>query len=213
MKLDMYEKMEELKVIPVIVINDAKDAIPVGEALISGGLPVAEVTFRTAAAEDTIKLLTERFPEMLVGAGTILSVEQARRALVAGARFIVSPGLDEELVKFCISNDIPIVPGIQTPSEMMKAVNLGLKFVKFFPAEASGGIKTINAVCAAFPGVKVMPTGGVGPANLEQYLSSPKVFCCGGSWMVKSAMIEEGRFEEIKAKTAETVEMIRRMGQ
>ena len=199
--------------IPVIVINDAKDAIPVGEALISGGLPVAEVTFRTAAAEDTIKLLTERFPEMLVGAGTILSVEQARRALVAGARFIVSPGLDEELVKFCISNDIPIVPGIQTPSEMMKAVNLGLKFVKFFPAEASGGIKTINAVCAAFPGVKVMPTGGVGPANLEQYLSSPKVFCCGGSWMVKSAMIEEGRFEEIKAKTAETVEMIRRMGQ
>ena len=173
MNTEIYEKMEELKVIPVIVLNDAKNAIPVGDALVGGGLPVAEVTFRTAAAEESIKLLTENFPEMLVGAGTVLNVAQARKALSAGAKFIVSPGLDEELVSFCINNDIPVVPGVQTPSEMMKAVNLGLKYVKFFPAEASGGLKTINAICAAFPGVKVMPTGGVGPANLAACTSSP----------------------------------------
>ena len=211
MNTEIYEKMEELKVIPVIVLNDAKNAVPVGEALVGGGLPVAEVTFRTAAAEESIKLLTENFPEMLVGAGTVLNVAQARKALSAGAKFIVSPGLDEELVSFCINNDIPVVPGVQTPSEMMKAVNLGLKYVKFFPAEASGGLKTINAICAAFPGVKVMPTGGVGPANLAQYLSSPKVFCCGGSWMVKSAMIEDGNFDMIKAMTDETVDTVRRL--
>ena len=211
MNTEIYEKMEELKVIPVIVLNDAKNAIPVGDALVGGGLPVAEVTFRTAAAEESIKLLTENFPEMLVGAGTVLNVAQARKALSAGAKFIVSPGLDEELVSFCINNDIPVVPGVQTPSEMMKAVNLGLKYVKFFPAEASGGLKTINAICAAFPGVKVMPTGGVGPANLAQYLSSPKVFCCGGSWMVKSAMIEDGNFDMIKAMTDETVDTVRRL--
>ena len=211
MNTEIYEKMEELKVIPVIVLNDAKNAIPLGDALVGGGLPVAEVTFRTAAAEESIKLLTENFPEMLVGAGTVLNVAQARKALSAGAKFIVSPGLDEELVSFCINNDIPVVPGVQTPSEMMKAVNLGLKYVKFFPAEASGGLKTINAICAAFPGVKVMPTGGVGPANLAQYLSSPKVFCCGGSWMVKSAMIEDGNFDMIKAMTDETVDTVRRL--
>ena len=205
----MNNLIAQYGVVPVVVLEDEKDALPLAEALVKGGLPVAEVTFRTAAAEGSIKAMWEAYPEMLVGAGTVLSVEQVDRALKAGARFIVTPGFDEEVVDYCIANNIPVYPGTVTPSEVTKAVKRGLNICKFFPAEQYGGVSTIKALSAPFTTVKFMPTGGVSAKNLKDYLSCSKIVACGGSWMVKGDLIKAHEFDKIRELTAEAVALVK----
>ena len=202
------EKISTLGVVPVVVLEDAKDAAPLAKALVEGGLPCAEVTFRTEAAEESIRLMTEQYPDMFVGAGTVLTIEQVDRAVAAGAKFIVSPGFDPEIVDYCLSKEIPIFPGCITPSEVAQAVKRGLKVVKFFPAEQFGGVATIKAMAAPYVGLKFMPTGGVSAKNLESYLSCDKIVACGGSWMVKGDLVKAGKFDEIKAMTEEAVKLV-----
>ena len=202
-------KIEELGIVPVVVLNDVKDALPLADALLKGGLPCAEVTFRTDAAEKSIQIMTKAHPDMLVGAGTVLTVEQVDRAKNAGARFIVSPGFDPEVVDYCIEKQIPVFPGCVTPSEVAQAVKRGLKVVKFFPAEQYGGVATIKALAAPYTGVRFMPTGGISAKNIKDYLACDKVIACGGSWMVKSDLIKEGKFDEITALTKEAVSLVR----
>lgn len=203
------EKISTLGVVPVVVLEDAKDAAPLAKALVEGGLPCAEVTFRTDAAEESIKIMTSEYPDMFVGAGTVLTIEQVDRAVAAGAKFIVSPGFDPEIVDYCLSKEIPIFPGCITPSEVAQAVKRGLKVVKFFPAEQFGGVATIKAMAAPYVGLKFMPTGGVSAKNLESYLSCDKIVACGGSWMVKGDMIKAGEFDKIEAMTKEAVEIVK----
>ena len=205
----MNNLIAQYGVVPVVVLEDEKDALPLAEALIKGCLPVAEVTFRTAAAEGSIKAMCEAYPEMMVGAGTVLSVEQVDRALKAGARFIVTPGFDEEVVDYCIANNIPVYPGTVTPSEVTKAVKRGLNICKFFPAEQYGGVSTIKALSAPFTTVKFMPTGGVSAKNLKDYLSCGKIVACGGSWMVKGDLIKAQQFDKIRELTAEAVALVK----
>lgn len=202
------EKISTLGVVPVVVLEDAKDAAPLAKALVEGGLPCAEVTFRTDAAEESIKIMTSEYPDMFVGAGTVLTIEQVDRAVAAGAKFIVSPGFDPEIVDYCLSKEIPIFPGCITPSEVAQAVKRGLKVVKFFPAEQFGGVATIKAMAAPYVGLKFMPTGGVSAKNLESYLSCDKIVACGGSWMVKGDLVKAGKFDEIKAMTEEAVKLV-----
>ena len=203
------KRFSEVGIIPVVVLNDAKDAEPLGQALMEGGLPAAEVTFRTDAAEESIRIMAEKFPDMLVGAGTVLTIDQAERAVAAGAKFIVSPGFDPEIVQFCLDRDIPVCPGVQTPSEVIQAYKFGLDHVKFFPAENAGGLAMIKAVGAAFPNMKFMPTGGISASNVTEYLENSKIFCCGGSWMVKGDMIKAGEFDKIKEKVAEAAAIVK----
>ncbi len=209
MSVEVWKKLEETGIIPVVVLDDAKDAENLGRALMEGGLCAAEVTFRTDAAEESIRIISQKFPEIFVGAGTVLTTDQVDRAVNAGAKFIVAPGLDPELVKYCQSKNIPFCPGIQSPSEITAAIKLGLDHVKFFPAENSGGLKMINAMGAAFVNMKFMPTGGINSANAPEYLKSSKIFCVGGSWMVKKDMIREGRFDEIKELVKEASELVK----
>lgn len=204
---DISASVASYGVVPVVVLNDPAEARPLAKALMNGGLPVAEVTFRTDAAEESIRIISEEFPAMLVGAGTVLTTEQVDRAVAAGAKFIVCPGFDPEIVDYCIGKDIPIFPGCTTASEVAWGVKRGLKNLKFFPAEQCGGVATIKALCAAYVGVKFMPTGGIGPKNLETYLSCDKILCCGGSWMVKGDLIRAGKFDEIERLTKEAVEI------
>lgn len=199
------ETIAKLGVVPVVVLNDAKDAAPLAKALVDGGLPCAEVTFRTDAAEESIRIMTTECPEMFVGAGTVLTKEQVDRAVAAGAKFIVSPGFDPEIVDYCLEKEIPIFPGIVTPSELAQAVKRGLKVVKFFPAAQFGGLSTIKALAAPYTTVKFMPTGGVSASNLKDFLSYDKIIACGGSWMVKGDLVKAGDFEKIKELTAEAV--------
>lgn len=201
----MEEQFREALVVPVVVLNDAKDAEPLAEALVEGGLPCAEVTFRTEAAEESIRRMVAKYPEMLVGAGTVLTIEQVERAVNAGAKFIVSPGFDPEIVDYCIEKEIPVFPGCITPSEVAQAVKRGLKVVKFFPAEQFGGVATIKAMAAPYGMVKFMPTGGINAKNLKDYLSCDKILCCGGSWMVKGDLIKAGEFDKIRELTEEAV--------
>ncbi len=199
------EQFQELGVVPVVVLNDARDAVPLAEALVEGGLPCAEVTFRTDAAEESIRLMSEKYPQMLVGAGTVLTVEQVDRAVGAGAKFIVSPGFDAEIVDYCLSKKISVFPGCITPSEVAQAVKRGLKVVKFFPAEQFGGVATIKALAAPYTKVNFMPTGGVSAKNLKEYLSYDRIVACGGSWMVKGDLVKAGEFDKIRELTAEAV--------
>ena len=199
------EEIARYGVVPVVVLNDPKEALPVADALLKGGLPVAEVTFRTDAAEESIRLIGRERPAMLVGAGTVLTTDQVDRAVAAGAKFIVCPGFDPEIVDYCIGKDIPVFPGCTTASEVAWGVKRGLNVLKFFPAEQCGGVATIKALCAAYVGVKFMPTGGIGPKNLKDYLSCDKIVCCGGSWMVKGDLIKAGRFDEIERLSREAV--------
>lgn len=201
----MDEQFKEFGVVPVVVLNDTKDALPLAKALIDGGLACAEVTFRTEAAEESIRLMSENYPEMLVGAGTVLTIEQVDRAVAAGAKFIVSPGFDPEIVDYCIEKQIPVFPGCITPSEVAQAVKRGLKVVKFFPAEQAGGIDMIKAMAAPYTMVKFMPTGGISAKNLRSYLECDKILCCGGSWMVKGDLIKAGEFDKICELTKEAV--------
>ncbi len=205
----MIDIIKSFGVVPVVVLKDTKDALPLAEALIKGGLPCAEVTFRTDAAEDSIRLMNEKYPEMLIGAGTVLTTQQVDRAVNAGAKFIVSPGFDSEIVDYCLSKSIPIFPGCITPSEVAQAVKRGLKVIKFFPAEQAGGVDMIKAMGAPYSMVKFMPTGGINAKNLKDYLSCSNIVCCGGSWMVKGDLITAGKFDEIEALTKEAVELVK----
>ena len=205
----VLEEFSKIGIIPVIALDNVEDAAPLAKALCDGGLPCAEVTFRTEAAEESIRLMHEAYPDMVLAAGTVLTTEQVDRAVAAGASVIVSPGFDPEIVDYCISKNIPVMPGIVTPSELAQAVKRGLTRVKFFPATAAGGIKMIKAMCAAYTTVRIMPTGGINTSNLEEFLSCDKIFCCGGSWMVKGDLIKAGEFDKIKDMTAEAVALVK----
>ena len=201
------EQFYEYGVVPVVVLEEAKDALPLAKALVEGGLPCAEVTFRTEAAEESIRLMSEKYPEMLVGAGTVLTTKQVDRAAAAGAKFIVSPGFDPEIVDYCLEKKIPVFPGCITPSEVAQAVKRGLEVVKFFPAEQAGGVAMIKAMAAPYTMVKFMPTGGISAKNLKDYLSFGKILCCGGRWMVKGDMIRKGEVDKIRELAKEAVEL------
>lgn len=206
--MDINAKIESLKLVPVVVLEDAKDALPLAKALIDGGLPVAEVTFRTAAAADSIRAISEAYPEMLVGAGTVVNVEQAKTAVAAGAKFLVTPGYFDEVTRYAVDNNIPIFPGTCTPGEVMQAMSHGLKVVKFFPASQYGGLNTIKALSGPFPEMRFMPTGGINASNVKEYLANKHIIACGGSWMVKSDLIAAGKFDEIKRLTQEAVALV-----
>ena len=206
---ETLEKLGQYGIVPVVVLNDSKDAEPLADALCEGGLACAEVTFRTKAAAESIKIMSEKHPEMLVGAGTVLTVEQVDEAVAAGAKFIVSPGLNSEVVKYCLDKNIAITPGVVTPSEMEQAIELGLNIVKFLPAEPSGGLSMIKAVSAPYTMLKFMPTGGINPGNVKEYLKSDKIFACGGSWMVKGDLVDAGDFDKIKELTKEAADIVK----
>ena len=201
---DKFKAVLEMRVIPVVTIDDVNNAHRLAEALIEGGLPCAEVTYRTSVATEVIRKLSAR-EDLIVGAGTVLDTEQAKQAIDNGACFIISPYLNRKVVQYCLDSDIPIVPGVATPTEIGQAFELGLSIVKFFPAEALGGLKTLNAIGAPFDMIKFIPTGGINPKNLIEYLNHSQVVACGGSWMVKSNLITEKNFDEIKRLTNEAV--------
>ena len=205
----IFEKFSKIGIIPVVVLDDPKDAAPLAKVLYENGLPCAEVTFRTAAAEESIKIITREFPEMLVGAGTVLTIDQLDRAIKAGAKFIVSPGLNPKIVQHAIDNSMPITPGVQTPSEIEEALEFGLKVVKFFPAEPSGGLNMIKALAAAYVDLKFMPTGGINPKNVKDYLAYNKIVACGGSWMVKKDLINAGDWNKIAALVKEAADIVK----
>lgn len=207
--MNINDKFYEVGVVPVVVLEDSEDALPLAKALVEGGLPCAEVTFRTAAAADSIRLMSENYPEMLVGAGTVLSKEQVDTAVEAGAKFIVSPGFDPEVVDYCLEKNIPVLPGCISPSEVAQAVKRGLKVVKFFPAEPAGGLPMIKAMAAPYSELKFMPTGGINAKNLNDYLNCDKIICCGGSWMVKGDLVKAGDFDKIKALTKEAKDLVK----
>lgn len=204
----VLEEISKIGILPVVVLEETKDAKPLAKALCAGGLPCAEVTFRTAAAKESIAIMRKEFPEMLVGAGTVLTVEQVDEALEAGAQFVISPGFDEDVVKHCIEKNVPVTPGTCTPSDVQKCYRLGLDVVKFFPAEAAGGLKMIKSIAAPYTQMKFIPTGGVNAKNLDSYLSCDKIVACGGSWMVKGDLVAEGKFDEIKSLVEEAVELV-----
>ena len=205
----VLEQIQEIGIVPVVVLNDAKDAEPLAKALCDGGLACAEVTFRTAAAEESIRIMSEKFPDMLVGAGTVLTTEQVDRAVAAGAKFIVSPGLNPRIVKYCVDKGILITPGCANPSDIEQALEQGREVVKFFPAEAAGGLKMIKAMAAPYVGVKFMPTGGINQNNVREYLAYDRILACGGSWMVKSDLVDAGKFDEIEKLARECVDIVK----
>ncbi len=194
---EILTKIHEIGIVPVIALDDADKAVPLAKALIEGGLPAAEVTFRTAAAEESIRRMAAECPEMLVGAGTVLNVEQCDRALAAGAKFIVSPGYNEIVVRHCVEKGVVVLPGCVNASDMTRAINDGLEIVKFFPAEASGGVAFLKNLAPVFPKLSFMPTGGVNTKNLMDYLGWDRIVACGGTWMVKKDLIEGEKWEEI----------------
>lgn len=202
----VIEEISKIGIVPVIAIDNAKDAAPLAKALCEGGLPCAEVTFRTSAAEESIRIIASEFPDMLVGAGTVLTEDQVDRAVGAGAKFVVSPGLNPKVVAYCVKKNIPVIPGCANPSDIEQAIEQGLNTVKFFPAEAAGGLKMIKAMSAPYTSVKFMPTGGISPSNLIEYLNFKKIIACGGSWMVSKELISEGKFDEITRLTKEAVQ-------
>ena len=205
----VLEQISKIGIVPVVKIDNAADALPLAKALCAGGLPCAEVTFRTSAAAEAIKIMTDNFPSMCVGAGTVLNAEQVDAAVAAGAKFIVSPGLNPRTVKYCVEKNIPITPGTSSPSDIEQAIELGLDVVKFFPAEQSGGVAMIKAMAAPYSMVKFMPTGGISTKNLADYLSCDKILCCGGSWMVKEDLIKSGSFDKITDMTREATALAR----
>ena len=201
---DIFKTIGDLKLVPVVKIEKAADAPALGNALCEGGLPIAEVTFRTEAAEEAIRLMVKENKEMLIGAGTVLTVENAKKAIDAGAAFVVSPGFNPEVVDFCISQGMPVTPGVTNPTQVEMGLSRGLKVLKFFPAEAAGGLKMLKAMGAVYD-CMYMPTGGINTTNLKEYLAYDKILACGGSWMVKADLISSGNFAEIIKLTKEAV--------
>ncbi|WZL74224.1 bifunctional 4-hydroxy-2-oxoglutarate aldolase/2-dehydro-3-deoxy-phosphogluconate aldolase [Clostridiaceae bacterium 35-E11] len=203
---DIIRKISLIGIVPVIKIEDIEKAVPLAKSLYKGGIPVAEITFRTAQAEEAIARISKELPDMLIGAGTVLTTEQVDKAVNAGAQFIVSPGLNPKVVEHCMRRQIPITPGCTSPSDIEKAIELGLDVVKFFPAETSGGIKMLKALAGPFGNIKFMPTGGINTSNLNDYLSFPNVIACGGSWMVPGNLIKSGDFEKVTDLAREAIE-------
>ncbi|HJA81103.1 MAG TPA: bifunctional 4-hydroxy-2-oxoglutarate aldolase/2-dehydro-3-deoxy-phosphogluconate aldolase [Candidatus Mediterraneibacter intestinipullorum] len=206
---EILTQIENTGIVPVVVLDDPKDAEPLAEALCSGGLPCAEVTFRTPAAAQSIRIMSEKFPHMLIGAGTVLTTEQVDSAVDAGAKFIVSPGLNPRIVKYCTERNIVITPGCANPSDVEQAIENGLDVVKFFPAEQAGGLAYIKAIAAPYAGIKFMPTGGINPKNVRDYLAYDRILACGGSWMVKGDLIRDGKFDEIRELVKEAVNIVK----
>lgn len=194
--MTLEQRLQHIKIVPVIAINDAAHAVPLAKVLVENGLPCAEVTFRTDAAQESIRLMRDAYPELLIGAGTVLTTQQVDQAISAGADFIVSPGLNPTTVKYCQQRGIAIVPGVNNPSLVEQAMELGLRTVKFFPAEPSGGVAMLKALCAVYP-VQFMPTGGVNPRNVSEYLAIPAVVACGGTWMVPTDLMDLGDWDAI----------------
>ena len=206
---EVLMKIGQMGIVPVVVLNDVKNAVPLAQSLINGGLPCAEVTFRTEAAQQSIAEISKNFPQMFVGAGTVLTTEQVDRAVDAGAKFIVSPGFNPKIVEYCIKKGYPVTPGIMTPTELEMALEFGLDVVKFFPAENAGGLKMIKAMAAPYTKMKFMPTGGINPQNVREYLQCDKILACGGSWMVKGDLINSGNFAEIEKLTKEASQIVK----
>lgn len=202
----VLEQIQKIGIVPVVVINKVEDAVPLAKALCAGGLPCAEVTFRTEAAAGAIKAMTDNFPNMCVGAGTVLNAAQVDAAVAAGAKFIVSPGLNPKTVKYCQEKNVPITPGTSSPTDIETAIDLGLDVVKFFPAEQSGGLAKIKAMAAPYVNMKFMPTGGINAKNINDYLAFPKIIACGGSWMVPGDLISAGEWNKIEQLTREAVQ-------
>lgn len=203
------QQLKQLRVVPVIAVDNAEDILPLGKVLVENGLPVAEVTFRSDAAAEAIRLLRDAYPEMLIGAGTVLNREQAIEAKEAGATFVVSPGFNPNTVKACQELGIEIIPGINNPSGVEAALEMGIKTIKFFPAEASGGIPMIKSLLAPYTEIEIMPTGGINAKNICDYLSIPRVIACGGSWMVDKGMIARGEWEQIAQLTRDAVALVK----
>ncbi|MDD7611266.1 MAG: bifunctional 4-hydroxy-2-oxoglutarate aldolase/2-dehydro-3-deoxy-phosphogluconate aldolase [Spirochaetales bacterium] len=206
---EVLMKIGQMGIVPVVVLNDVKNAVSLAQSLINGGLPCAEVTFRTEAAQQSIAEISKNFPQMFVGAGTVLTTEQVDRAVDAGAKFIVSPGFNPKVVEYCIKKGYPVTPGIMTPTELEMALEFGLDVVKFFPAENAGGLKMIKAMAAPYTKMKFMPTGGINPQNVREYLQCDKILACGGSWMVKGDLINSGNFAEIEKLTKEASQIVK----
>ena len=207
--MSFSEKVFEAGIVPVVVLNNVEDAVPLARALLKGGICFMEITFRTECAAECISVISKEVPEVIVGAGTILNVDQAKTAVECGAKFIVSPGIDEETVRWAIENDIPVIPGAVTPTEIMKAISLGLKTVKFFPADVYGGIKAIKALSAPFGQVKFLPTGGVSEANLNEFAANKSVIAVGGSWVCKKDDIINHDWEKITMLSENAVKIIK----
>ncbi|MBQ7168874.1 MAG: bifunctional 4-hydroxy-2-oxoglutarate aldolase/2-dehydro-3-deoxy-phosphogluconate aldolase [Synergistaceae bacterium] len=205
----IFEQFSKIGVIPVIVLDDPKNAAPLAEILCGNGIPCAEIAFRTPAAEETIRIMTREFPDMLVGAGTILTTEQADQAMNAGAQFIFSPGLNPRVVQHCIDSCIPVTPGVQTASEIEQALELGLKVVRFFPAEQAGGLATIKALASEYVDLRFMPKGGISAKNLKDYLAYDKVIACGGTWAARRKLTATGEWERIKSLVREAASIVR----
>lgn len=203
--MDMFKTIYELGIIPVVAIDDADKAVPLAKALSEGGLPAAEITFRTAAAEESIRRIVAECPDVLVGAGTVLTKEQADRAVAAGAKFIVTPGFNPEMIAYIKSLGIPMMPGAATPGEMEQAMSMGLNNIKFFPAEANGGVAKLKALAGPYQAAKWMPTGGVNAKNLNDYLSFDRIIACGGTWLATGADIAESNWDGITKKCKEAV--------
>ena len=207
----MLDQFNKMRVVPVVAIENAEDAMPLADTLIEGGLPCAEITFRTSAAVDAMRIMAQR-DDILVGAGTVLKVDQVKAAVDVGVRFMVSPGFNPKVVGYCVENDIPVTPGICTPSNIEAALEYGIEVLKFFPAEAFGGLKTLKAMSGPYGSVKFIPTGGINPGNLVEYLQFPKTLACGGTWIAKSALISEGKFDRILENAQEAVALVKKAG-
>ncbi len=205
---EILKQVSDYGIVPVIKIDRVEDALPLAKALCDGGLPVAEITFRTACAEEAIRIIAKELPEMLVGAGTVLTCEQADRAIEAGAKFIVAPGLNPKVVKHVLSKNVPMLPGCSSPTDVEAAIELGLDTVKFFPAEAAGGLSMIKAMSAPYGSIKFMPTGGINETNILSYLQFSKIVACGGSFMVKDDLIHAGAFDQITDLTKKAVQLM-----
>ena len=201
--MDVLARLARAGVVPVVVLEDAGDAVPTAKAMLAGGVDVMEITFRTAAAADSIKAVAESCPDMLVGAGTVLNLTQCKLAVEMGAKFIVSPGFDAEVVDWCIANNIPVTPGCVTPTEITAAVNRGLKVIKFFPANVYGGLNAMKNLSAPFVGIKFLPTGGVNAANIKEYIDAPFIHAVGGSWVCPKDAVKAGDWDKITALCAE----------
>jgi 2-dehydro-3-deoxyphosphogluconate aldolase/(4S)-4-hydroxy-2-oxoglutarate aldolase len=208
--MSVIKRMESVKIIPVAVINNSENALPLGNALLDACLPVIEITFRTAAAADSISILKKEKPEILIGAGTVLRIEQVKNAVAAGAEFIVSPGFNPTVVDFCVKNDILMVPGLNSPTFIEWGLERGLNHFKFFPADISGGPRMLQLLAGPYPTVKFMPTGGINNTTLIEYLKLNNVFACGGSWIVKKDLIAAGKFDEITRLTSEVVSLVKK---
>ena len=204
----IIEKLRQLKVVPVIAVDDAQDILPLVKTLSDNGLPVAEITFRSAAGEEAIRLTRQHFPDVLIAAGTVLTPAQVVAAKNAGADCIVTPGFNPNIVKLCQELELPITPGVNNPMAIEAALELGIHAVKFFPAEASGGVKMIKALLGPYSNLQIMPTGGISPANIKDYLAIPNVVACGGSWFVDKASIKAKNWDEIGRLVREVVALV-----